>query len=135
MSKDVQQLIAAAPGGFALGSAALEVNESVPERVVANLERRTQLAGKRVGILGTAFKAESDDARQSHSYALGALLRARGALVSYSDEYVGDPDLVAKEELLATSDAIVIAIPHTAYRGLRFAPEAIVVDTCGCLGA
>ena len=54
---------------FPLGQAAMQINEGLPAYIVSALERRHgSLRGRTVGILGMAFKAESDDtARRSAS--------------------------------------------------------------------
>jgi UDP-N-acetyl-D-mannosaminuronic acid dehydrogenase len=69
-----------------------------------------------VGILGTSFKAESDDIRSSLSYKLKRLLRIKTARLLSTDPYVTiDPELVPLEEVLASSDLLVIATPHKVY--------------------
>ena len=60
--KDTMQLSAFTTDHFPLGQAAMQVNEGLPAYIVSALERRYGgLTGKTVGILGMAFKAESDD--------------------------------------------------------------------------
>ena len=60
--KDTMQLAAFTADHFPLGQAAMQVNEGLPAYIVSALERRYGgLQGKTVGILGMAFKAESDD--------------------------------------------------------------------------
>ena len=80
--KDTMQLAAFTSDHFPLGQAAMQVNEGLPAYMVEALGRRYgDLAGKRIGILGMAFKAESDDIRASLSYKLRKLLdvgRRRG---------------------------------------------------------
>src|SRR5215210_3154573 len=69
--KDTMQLSAFTSDHFPMGQAAMQVNEGLPAYIVSAMERRYGgLVGKTVGILGMAFKAESDDMRASLSYKL-----------------------------------------------------------------
>ena len=89
--KDTMQLSAFTSDHFPLGQAAMQVNEGLPAYIVSALERRYGgLQGKTVGILGMAFKAESDDTRASLSYKLRKLLSWSGARVVCTDPYVAD---------------------------------------------
>jgi UDP-N-acetyl-D-mannosaminuronic acid dehydrogenase len=92
---------------------------------------KQNLADKRVGILGMAFKADSDDIRDSLSYKLVKVLKFYGACVVCSDEYVKDANFVTKEQLIETCPIIMIGVPHSAYRGLVFPAETLVVDLWG----
>jgi UDP-N-acetyl-D-mannosaminuronic acid dehydrogenase len=105
----------------------------MPDYLVAQLAQKTRIAGRRVGILGMAFKAESDDVRDSLSYKLKKILEFQGATVSCSDEYVRDETFVCKEQLLAGSDVVIVGVPHAAYRGLETAPGQLVMDVWGIL--
>ena len=69
-----------------------------------------------VGILGMAFKGESDDIRSSLSYKLKRILRFKAGDVLCTDPYVTiDPDLVPLDDLVARSDLLVIGAPHKVY--------------------
>jgi UDP-N-acetyl-D-mannosaminuronic acid dehydrogenase len=101
---------------------------------VSALERRYGgLAGKCVGILGMAFKAESDDPRASLSYKLRKLLRWSGARVIATDPYVSDDRLVSLETVLAESEILILGAPHKQYRSLHVGGRD-VVDVWGALG-
>jgi UDPglucose 6-dehydrogenase len=88
-TKDVSALkLLAANSGyhFQLLNAVTEVNELQKRRVVSKLQRHVgDLAGKRVGLLGLAFKPETDDMRGASSLVLAARLLAEGAVVSAYD--------------------------------------------------
>lgn len=117
--KDTMQLAAFCTDHFPMGHAAMLINEGLPGYLVERLDRAGLLRGKVVGILGMAFKGESDDARTSLSYKLKKLLRFKGATVLTSDPYVPDPELVTQDALLRDADLVIIGAPHRAYRDLR----------------
>jgi UDPglucose 6-dehydrogenase len=67
---------------FQLLTAVIEVNELQKRRVVAKLQKHLgSLVGKRVALLGLAFKANTDDMREASSLVLSARLQADGAQV------------------------------------------------------
>jgi UDPglucose 6-dehydrogenase len=71
---------------FQLLNAVIEVNELQKRRVVSKLKRRLgELAGKRVALLGLAFKPNTDDMRGASSLVLAARLHAEGAHVRAYD--------------------------------------------------
>jgi UDP-N-acetyl-D-mannosaminuronic acid dehydrogenase len=132
--KDTMQLAAFTADHFPLGQAAMQVNEGLPAYIVSALDRRYGgLTGKTVGILGMAFKAESDDPRASLSYKLRKLLGWAGARVVCTDPYVADERLTTLECVLSESDLLVLGVPHNAYRGLDVGGTD-VVDVWGALG-
>ena len=75
-----------------------------------------------------AFKAESDDKRESLSYKLRKVLAFESAAVLCSDVYIDEPDFVSTEDLVRRSDVIVLGAPHRAYRELSIPEEKVVVD-------
>ncbi|MHB1570750.1 MAG: UDP-glucose dehydrogenase family protein [Solirubrobacteraceae bacterium] len=71
---------------FQLLTAVIEVNELQKRRVVAKLQKHLgSLVGRRVALLGVAFKANTDDMREASSLVLAARLQADGATVSAYD--------------------------------------------------
>lgn len=132
--KDTMQLASFTADHFPLGQAAMQVNEGLPAYIVSALDRRYGgLQGKTVGILGMAFKSESDDPRASLSYKLRKLLTWAGARVLATDPYVRDDRLVPLDTVVAESDILVLGAPHKAYRSLAVGGKD-VVDVWGALG-
>ena len=120
--KDTMQLAAFHQNDFTLGHAAMMVNEGLPSYLVRRVEARRDLKGATVGILGMAFKGESDDTRSSLAYKLRRILRFKAANVLCTDPYVTvDPSLVRVEEVLEASDVLFIGAPHQAYKDLELA--------------
>jgi UDP-N-acetyl-D-mannosaminuronic acid dehydrogenase len=133
--KDTMQLAAFSQNQFMLGHAAMLVNEGLPAHLVDLARRETDLREKTAGILGMAFKAESDDARDSLSYKLKRLLQLEAKAVLCTDPYVPDDRLVPLERVLDEADVLFVGVPHEAYRGLSRPRGRVVVDVWGCLGA
>jgi UDP-N-acetyl-D-mannosaminuronic acid dehydrogenase len=132
--KDTMQLAAFTSDHFPIGQAAMQVNEGLPAYIVSALQRRYgSLQGRTVGILGMAFKAESDDIRASLSYKLRKLLTWAGARALCTDPYVVDDGLVPLEQVVDESEILVLGAPHAPYRGLELGGKD-VVDVWGALG-
>jgi UDP-N-acetyl-D-mannosaminuronic acid dehydrogenase len=118
--KDTMQLAAFTDNRFVLGHAAMLVNEGLPLYLVSQLERRFDLPTVRVGILGMAFKAESDDTRSSLSYKLKHILEFRCREVVCTDPYVTtDESLQPLDSVLARADVLIIGAPHRVYADLE----------------
>jgi len=132
--KDTMQLSAFTSDHFPMGQAAMQVNEGMPAFIVQRLRGHYgDLAGRRIGILGMAFKAESDDPRASLSYKLRKLLIWAGAEVLATDPYVRDDRLVPLDDALARSEILILGAPHNVYRSLEVAGRD-VVDIWGAMG-
>lgn len=117
--KDTMQLSAFSPDHFPLGQSAMLVNEGLPNYIVERLEAdRGPLKGRTVGILGMAFKGESDDSRTSLSYKLRKLLTFHRARVLATDPYVPDASLVPLDRVMKESEILIVAAPHKVYRTL-----------------
>ncbi|MDB5351421.1 MAG: nucleotide sugar dehydrogenase [Planctomycetota bacterium] len=133
--KDTMQLAAANNNNFALGHAAMLINEGLPNFVVRHVKQRcTALGTKTVGILGMAFKGESDDPRESLSYKLRKIFEYEAGHVLCTDVYIQDPTFSTLEEVIARSDILVVGAPHRAYRSLEFPEDKTVVDIWNIYG-
>lgn len=131
LMKDTMQLFAFEKHNFILGQVAMTINEGLPDYIVSQLMKSTKIAGRKVGILGMAFKPESDDIRNSLSYKLKKILRFQGADVFCSDEYVKDKTFLSKEELISVSDVVIVGVPHHSYRSLKPSSSQMVIDIWG----
>jgi len=131
--KDTMQLAAFMDNSYVLGHSAMLVNEGLPLYLVTRMEKAHDLAHLRVGILGMAFKGESDDIRSSLSYKLKRILEFRSREVLCTDPYVTvDDALLPLDEVLERSDLIVIGAPHRAYADV--VTDKPVVDVWNLLG-
>ena len=119
--KDTMQLSAFARNQFGLGHAALLINEGLVLHVVEDLKRNYDLANMTVGLLGMAFKAESDDTRASLSYKFKKVLSGQVRAIVTTDPFVTtDPDLMPLDAVIAQSDLMILGAPHDAYRDADF---------------
>ena len=126
--KDTMQLAAFCKNQFSIGHAAMLVNESLPMFVVDSLASTYRLEDLTVGLLGMAFKADSDDPRSSLSYKVKKLLLFRAKEVLTTDPYITiDPALVPLDEVISRSDILILCTPHQVYQDLAL-PGKIVVD-------
>jgi len=119
------------------------VNESVPLFLVEGMKRRIgPLNGRKVAVLGLAFKGNTDDERDSLAHKLVRLLERELADVAVHDPRVATPT-PPFEETVGGADAIVVAANHDEFAGpeiLRQITEltggqALVVDPWNCFGA
>lgn len=118
--KDTMQLAAFSHNNFFLGHSAMLVNEGLPNFVIQKLLRET---GKEhhgtIGILGMAFKADSDDPRSSLSYKLRKIAESHADTVMCHDIYINDPSFYSLKEILDTAEVIILATPHEEYRLIK----------------
>lgn len=124
--KDTMQLAAFNNNNFHLGQASMMINEGLPLYVVSRLEQQYDLPSLTVGILGMSFKAESDDIRSSLSYKLKRILRFKAKSVLTHDPLVSvDEELVSLEDIMSSSDLLIIGSPHLQYRDLEVSVPVI----------
>jgi|TARA_B110000003_G_scaffold268831_1_gene298961 UDP-N-acetyl-D-mannosaminuronic acid dehydrogenase len=129
--KDTMQLSSFYKNKFSLGHTAMHINENIPKFLIDDLKKKYNLKKKSIGILGLAFKAETDDIRDSLAIKLVKYLKKNKLKVFQSDEYYKNQFTVKKELLIKKSDIIIIAAPHENYKKIKFPKKKIVVDIWG----
>jgi UDPglucose 6-dehydrogenase len=134
---------------FQLLTAVIEVNELQKRRVIGKLQKHLgSLVGKRVALLGLAFKPNTDDMREASSLVLAARLQADGATVRAFDPVAEDQArtlMVGVEfadsalDALEGADAVVIVTEWPQFSELDWDDVAgrmagkLVVDGRNCL--
>lgn len=125
-----------------------EINREMPEWVVTKIaealnDRHKSLKGSRILALGIAYKRDVDDTRESPSVLVMESLRARGAVVEYSDPYAPTfPKMrehsfaLSSVELtpgnLASFDAVVLLTDHSQFDYEAILDHAeLIIDTRG----
>jgi UDP-N-acetyl-D-mannosaminuronic acid dehydrogenase len=130
----------AAPGMLLAVS---RVHESVPLFLLEGAKRRLgSLRGRRIAVLGLAFKADTDDERDSLAHKLIRLAERELADVAVHDPHVSTPTL-SLEEAVSGAEVVVIATNHSDFRAAGVlatiaasaAPDCLVVDPWNCWGA
>jgi UDP-N-acetyl-D-mannosaminuronic acid dehydrogenase len=133
--KDTMQLASFSNNSFFLGHAAMLINEGLPNIIVQKLKYRYPLKEKIVGILGMAFKGDSDDPRDSLSYKLKKILEIEAKEVLCTDPFIKENSFLSLDEVLSRSDVLVIGAPHTAYRTINVdSSTKVIVDIWNLLG-
>lgn len=124
--KDTMQLAAFNNNNFTLGHASMMVNEGLPLYLVSRIEKKYDLSKMTVGILGMAFKAESDDTRSSLSYKVKRILKFKACNVLCADSLVSNDDtLINESDLIEKADLIVIGAPHHRYASILISKPVI----------
>jgi UDP-N-acetyl-D-mannosaminuronic acid dehydrogenase len=119
------------------------VNESVPLFLVEGVRRRLgSLSGRRVAVLGLAFKADTDDERDSLAHKLIRLLERELADVTVHDPRVITPT-ASFEEAVSGAEVVLVATNHSEFCqpaalasiAQRASADCLVVDPWNCWGA
>ncbi|PAW86705.1 MAG: UDP-N-acetyl-D-glucosamine dehydrogenase [Pedosphaera sp. Tous-C6FEB] len=125
-----------------------EVNTAMPMYVVHRTQealnaKKKSINGSKILIMGLAYKANVDDDRESPSYTLLDLFKARGAKMSYFDPHVpvirpsrehghwaGTKSVPWTAKSIGSFDAVVISTNHKRANNQELADWAqVIVDT------
>lgn len=113
-------------------STAFRINEGMPMHIIQKLRQHDGIS--RVGVLGLAFKADSDDVRNSVSLKLRKQLDALGYQSVFVDPHVPEGEPVSA---LAGCEAVVLMTPHSEFSDLGGIlemvgnPDCLYVDIWG----
>ena len=123
-----------------------DVNDHMPDYVVRRIvialnERGLAVRGRRILLLGLAYKRNTADARESPSMPIARQLLALGAEVRGADPHVAelgvDPRVVRvklSEDEIAAADAVVVLVDHEDFDLELVADHArYVLDTQNCM--
>ena len=111
------------------------VNESVPHFLVQGMKRRVPdgtLNGRKVAVLGLAFKGDTDDERDSLAHKLVRLLERELADVAVHDPVVASPTQPL-EVALHEADVVVVAANHAAFAASETRAAITALASGGCL--
>ncbi|HMU25770.1 MAG TPA: UDP-glucose/GDP-mannose dehydrogenase family protein [Solirubrobacterales bacterium] len=119
---------------FQLLNSVIEVNELQKRRVVSKLTKHLgPLVGKRIALLGLAFKPDTDDMREASSLVLSARLRGEGAeVVAYDPVAMSNARSLlpgvemsdTAQEALAGSDAAVLVTEWSEFKEIDWTEAA-----------
>lgn len=134
ISVDPWFLVEVAPDLTRLIRAAREVNDSQPDFVVEWMERTLgRLEGRRVAVLGLAYKPDVDDLRESPAIEVALRLVQAGAQVRAFEPFKPEAQIPAVPTVTALADALqdaeilLLLVGHTRLRELN--PEEVRTQT------
>jgi UDP-N-acetyl-D-glucosamine dehydrogenase len=127
---------------------ASEINTEMPRYVVKKVqdalnEQQKPLKGSKILIIGTAYKPDVDDIRESPSLDIIGLLRQKGADLDYHDPYIPTishddwtlESLNDIDEGVQNADCVVIVTDHSTYDYEGILNNAsLIIDTRNALG-
>lgn len=136
--KDVRALIAGA-GDYGehlqIIRAALQVNEKQPQKLVRLLQTHIpDLKGRRIGVLGLAFKPNTDDVRESRAMPIiRTLLDAEAEVVAYDPLAMENFSVLFPEieyapsaQAVLASDAVLITTEWEEFEHLDYSGKTVI---------
>jgi len=125
-----------------------EINTAMPQYVINRLAealnaKKKSVNGSKILLLGLAYKPNVDDLRESPTFILMDLLKARGAKVAYYDPHIplihptrehahwtGTKSIAWNKKIVGGYDAVIIATAHKAVNYQELADwSRCIVDT------
>jgi len=113
---------------FELGTAAMKINEKIPDIIIDKLKKIKNYKYKKIGILGLAFKGETDDIRDSLAIKLLNKLKKLKLKILTSDEYFKNENNISKKQLINNSNIIIIGAPHNSYKKIKITKSKKLID-------
>jgi UDP-N-acetyl-D-mannosaminuronic acid dehydrogenase len=119
-------------GNFDLGSAAMKINENnIINLIIEKIKKIKNYKKEIIGIMGVAFKAETDDIRDSLSIKLIKKLKKMKLKIIFTDEYYKNKNLTDLKLFLKKTDIIVLGAPHNKYYKIKFPTNKKYIDIWG----
>jgi UDPglucose 6-dehydrogenase len=115
--------------------AVLAVNEAQPLRMIELLKKHMpDLKGRKVGLLGLAFKPDTDDIRESRAIPVISVLTDMGAEVVGYDPLASEnmsvlfPDVVYAKEIseVMACDAVLITTEWPEFENLDYSGKLVI---------
>ncbi len=145
ISVDPWFFVEAAPDLAELIYAARQVNDNQPHYVFNLIKQKLggDLAGKRVAVLGLAFKPDVDDLRESPAIEVAKLLVGAGAIVQAYEPYKVDAEIAGVHathtlaQAIADVELLILLVGHRELKELRpdglrgLTPARLAIDTVG----
>ena len=134
ISVDPWFFVEAAPDLTPLIYQARQVNDAQPHFVLAKVRQAVgSLNGKKIAVLGLAYKPDVDDLRESPATEVVHLLQKDGARAKVWEPFKPEADLpgidmaCTLEEAILEADALLLLVNHTEFRALH--PEDLISMT------
>ncbi len=134
---------------FLSARTALEINERLLNKLIDRLKSILgKLKGKKIAILGAAFKPEVDDTRGSQAVKLALKLRRLGVRVAFFEPYLKGSEMLVEgnfplgdsvEAVVKSASVVIIGTAHGQFKSLkpkqvaRLVRRKIVCDYYGIL--
>jgi UDP-N-acetyl-D-glucosamine dehydrogenase len=118
-----------------------DINTNMPHWVVGRVADvlnnvRKSLRGSKILVLGIAYKADTNDLRESPALEVLRLLQAKGSEVCFHDPFISEIDIPGlhstelTERMLNWADCVVITTNHSTYNYDWIVTQAqLIVDT------
>ena len=129
--KDTMQLSSYSREHFTFGTSAMLVNESLPEFIIDDAKKKFKIKGKKILILGMAFKSNNDDARDSLAFRLKKKLTEESPYIYCHDPYIEPYKNNKVNDLIKKCSIIFIGCPHSQYKNLKIPKSKAIIDCWG----
>jgi UDPglucose 6-dehydrogenase len=112
----------------------MAINDDQPKRMIALLKKHINPMNRTIGVLGLAFKPDTDDIRESRAVPVIRMLLAEGAKVKVFDPVAmenfrqGFPDLIyaTSASEVISSDAVLIVTEWKEFESLDYRGKLVI---------